>query len=112
MGRLAIFNFAQLWTIYFAQLPTELRTTALQLTFTPFFYFHTKPHLLIRIVCMREAQTLRMCIPSNNCSEDDISLAVEDQLQYQVAVITQGNTDLASFPGHLLLHFLDRISDL
>ena len=48
----------------FTQLPTELRTTSLQLTFAPFFYFHTKPRLLVRIVCMREAQTLHMCTPS------------------------------------------------
>ena len=62
-GRLAIFN---------------ITTTALQLIFTPFFNVHTKPHLLIQIVCTCEAQTLHMRIPSNNCSDDDISLAVED----------------------------------
>jgi len=48
---------------YFAQLPTELQTTTLQLTFTTFFYFHTKLHLLIRIVCKCKAQTLCMRIP-------------------------------------------------
>ena len=46
----------------FTQLPTELRTTALQLTFSHFIYFHNKPRLLTRIVCTREAQTLRMRI--------------------------------------------------
>jgi len=48
----------------FAQHPTELWTTALQLTIAPFFYFHTKPRLLVRIVYMHKAQTLRKRIPS------------------------------------------------
>lgn len=39
-GRLAMFNFPQLRTTV---LPTELRTTSLQLTFSPFFSHQTMP---------------------------------------------------------------------
>jgi len=61
---LGTLNHLQLCTTSdnFTQLPTELRTTALQLTFSHFFYFHNKPRLLIQIVCTCKTQTLCMRI--------------------------------------------------
>jgi len=61
-GRLAMFNLPQLRTTV---LPTELRTTSLQLTFSPFFSHQTMP---TNENCgTREAQSLRMCISSTMC---------------------------------------------